>query len=126
LTAILFGAVAYLTFLFTILYAIGLVSDFLVPKSIDVGVKTPISEAVAINLALMSLFALQHSVMACKCFKQWWTRFIPRLVERSTLFARLTLLLLFWQFRIVRIASGHQQPDRAANAGASLPDTAAL
>ena len=98
LTAFLFGAVAYLTFFFTILYAIGFVSDFLVPKSIDAGVKMPISEAVAINPALMSLFALQHSVMARKAFKQWWTRFIPRPVERSTLFARLTLLLLFWQW----------------------------
>jgi hypothetical protein len=98
LTAFLFGAVAYLTFFFTILYAIGFVSDFLVPKSIDAGVKMPISEAVAINPALMSLFALQHSVMARKAFKQWWTRFIPRPVERSTLFARLTLLLLFWRW----------------------------
>ena len=77
-TAFLFGAVAYLTFLFTILYAIGFVSDFVVPKAIDTGAKSPVFEALAVNLALMSLFAVQHSVMARKAFKQWWTQFIPQ------------------------------------------------
>jgi protein-S-isoprenylcysteine O-methyltransferase Ste14 len=116
-TAFLFGAVAYLTFVFTILYAIGFVSDFVVPKSIDAGVKTPISEAVAINLALMSLFAIQHSVMARKGFRQWWTRFIPKPVERSTyvLFASLTLLLLFWQWRPMPAVIWHiEEPELAA------------
>ena len=100
-TAFLFGAVAYLTFLITILYAIGFVSDFAVPKAIDTGEKSPVFEALAVNLALMSLFAIQHSVMARKPFKQWWTQFIPKPIERSTyvLFASLTLLLLFWQWR---------------------------
>lgn len=100
-TAFLFGAVAYFTFVFTILYAIGFVSDLMVPKSIDSGPESSIFEALAVNLALMSLFAVQHSVMARKGFKQWWTRFIPKSVERSTyvLFASLTLLLLFWQWR---------------------------
>ena len=86
-TAFAFGAVSYLTFPFTILYAlyaIGFVSDFVVPKSIDSGPKTPISEALAVNLALMSLFALQHSIMARNEFKQRWTRFIPKPIERST------------------------------------------
>src|SRR5215204_6510250 len=63
-TAFLYGAVAYFTFLFTILYAIGFVSDMVVPKSIDTGAKSPLFEALAVNLALMSLFAIQHSVMA--------------------------------------------------------------
>ena len=100
-TAFAFGAVSYLTFLFTILYAIGFVSDSVVPKSIDSGTKTPIYEAVVINLALMSLFALQHSTMARKEFKQRWARFIPGPIERSSyiLFASLALLLLFWQWR---------------------------
>ena len=83
-TAFLFGGVAYLTFLFTILYAIGFVSGLAVPKAIDTGAKSGIFEAIAVNLALMSLFAVQHSVMARKSFKHWWTQFIPRSVERST------------------------------------------
>lgn len=101
LTAFLFGAVAYLTFLFTILYAIGFVEDLVVTKAIDTGAKSPLFESLAINLALMSLFAVQHSVMARKSFKQWGTQFIPKPVERSTyvLFASLSLLLLFWQWR---------------------------
>ena len=100
-TAFLFGGVAYLTFLFTILYAIGFVSGLMVPKTIDTGANSGIFEAIIVNLALMSLFAIQHSVMARKSFKQWWTRFIPRSIERSTyvLCASLTLLLLFWQWR---------------------------
>ena len=115
-TAFLFGAVAYFTFLFTILYAIGFVSDLVVPKAIDTGAKSPVLEAIAINLALMSLFAVQHSVMARKGFKQWWTQFIPKSVERSTyvLFASLTLLLLFWQWRpLPAIVWNVENPDLA-------------
>jgi protein-S-isoprenylcysteine O-methyltransferase Ste14 len=100
-TAFLFGGVAYLTFLFTILYAIGFVSGFAVPKTIDTGTNSGIFEAIVVNLALISLFAIQYSVMARKSFKHWWTQFIPRSIERSTyvLCASLTLLLLFWQWR---------------------------
>ena len=116
LTAFLFGAVAYLTFLFTILYAIGFVEGLVVPKDIDTGPKSPVLEALAINLALMSLFAVQHSVMARNSFKQWWTQFIPKPVERSTyvLLASLTLLLLFWQWRPMPAVIWHvEEPEMA-------------
>lgn len=116
LTAFLFGAVAYLTFLFTILYAIGFVEGLVVPKDINTGAESPVFEALAINLALMSLFAVQHSVMARNSFKQWWTQFIPKPVERSTyvLLASLVLLLLCWQWRPMPAVIWHiEEPEIA-------------
>ncbi len=84
-TAFLFGGVAYLTFLFTIVYAVGFLSGLAVPKAIDPGGYSMVLEAV-FNLAVMALFAIQHSVMALKSFKHWWTQFIPESVKRSTMF----------------------------------------
>ena len=99
--AFLYGLAAYLVFFGTILYGIGFVSGLPVPKGIDTGAAVPLSEALIVNLLLMTLFAVQHSVMARKGFKRWWTKFIGPVIERSTyvLLASLALILLFWQWR---------------------------
>ena len=96
-----YGAVSYLIFLFTFLYAVGFLGNLVVPKSLDSGPTEPWQSALAIDLRLLSLFAVQHSVMARQGFKRWLTPLIPAAAERSTfvLASSAALLLLFWQWR---------------------------
>jgi len=96
-----YGAFCYALFLATFVYAIGFVGGFGVPTSLDGVARDPLGKALLIDLSLLTLFALQHSVMARRWFKEWLIRSVPQPLERSTyvLFSSLALILLFWQWR---------------------------
>src|SRR5690242_9422145 len=81
-TAFMLDGVAYLTLLFAILYALGFLSDFIVPKAIDTDAESGIIEAIVVNLVLISLFVTQHSAIARRLSKHWWPQFIPQCAER--------------------------------------------
>jgi protein-S-isoprenylcysteine O-methyltransferase Ste14 len=97
----IYGAASYLVFFATFLYAIGFVGNFAVPKSLDSAAADPWQTALLVDLGLLSLFALQHSIMARPAFKRMITRVLPATIERSTyvLASSLALVFLFWQWR---------------------------
>lgn len=96
----LYGIIAYLLFLVTILYAVGFAGSFIVPKTINSGAETGLAKALLVDVLLLSLFALQHSVMARPAFKKWWTGIIGPAIERSTyvILSSLVLLFVYWQW----------------------------
>jgi protein-S-isoprenylcysteine O-methyltransferase Ste14 len=100
-----YGVACYLVFLATFCYAIAFVGGFIVPSRLDGPLQGSVPAALAVNCALLTVFAVQHSVMARRWFKERWTQVIPWTIERSTyvLCASLALLLLFWQWRPIGI-----------------------
>ena len=96
----IYGIVCYLISLMTFLYTIGFVGNLIVPKTLDLNLDGSLIKGLLIDILLIFLFGIQHSIMARQSFKKWWTKIIPEVIERSTyvLMASLVLLLLCWQW----------------------------
>ena len=98
---LMYGITSYLLFLGVFVYGIGFIGGFVVPTSLDAVPSRPLVQALAVDLGLLSLFAVQHSGMARPAFKRWWTRIVPEAAERSTyvLLSSVAMIVLyvFWQ-----------------------------
>lgn len=126
LAVLVYGIVAYAGFLATLTYTMGFVTNFAVPRTIDVGgSEAPIGAAVLINALLLLVFALQHTIMARPAFKRWIARFIPEAAERSTfvLAASGALALILWQWRPIAIDIWRVE---SLTAGAAITGVCAL
>jgi protein-S-isoprenylcysteine O-methyltransferase Ste14 len=109
----LYGVISHALFFGVFAYMAGFVGDFLVPKTINSGASGPVATAIVINVALLLLFAVQHSVMARPAFKQVWKRIVPEPIERSTyvMLSNVVVILLMWQWRpIDRVVWDPQSP----------------
>lgn len=109
LLILFYAIVSYTVFLASFLYGLGFVGNYVVPKSIDVGGSTNLNEAIVIDVLLIGIFAIQHSIMARPAFKRWWAGILPVACQRSTyvLLSSLILLLLFWQWRPIPMPVWH-------------------
>src|SRR5438309_465986 len=101
IAALIYGIASYLVFFCSLLYAVAFIGNYLVPKSIDVGSEDELVQSILIDVTLLGLFAVQHSVMARPAFRRWWTTIVPASCERSTyvLISSLLQILIFWQWR---------------------------
>lgn len=101
--SLLYGLFAYVVFFLTFLYAIAFVGGFWAPRTVDAGLTASTVMALVVDAVLLSIFAVQHSVMARPWFKRAWTMVVPKQVERSTyvLLSSLCLILLYWQWRTI-------------------------
>ncbi len=114
--ALIYGFVSYLVFFCSMLYAMGFIGNYFVPKSIDTAVAAGLAESFLVNLLLLGAFAIPHSVMARPAFKRWWTTIVPPHCERSTyvLLSSLLMLLIFWQWRPITTTIWHADGALAA------------
>jgi methanethiol S-methyltransferase len=120
--AFVFGLASYAIGLASLVYAVGFTTGLVVPKTVNTGVATSIGVAITIDVLLIGLFAAQHSIMARQGFKSWWTRIVPKPVERSTyvLFSGLALMTLMWQWRPINVVVWSLSDPVLANALTSL------
>ncbi|MDX1641823.1 MAG: NnrU family protein [Balneolaceae bacterium] len=97
-SAFVYGIISYLIFFGTFVYLIFFLGDIYVPKTINSGTAGSWSSALSVNLGLIILFGIQHSLMARKSFKERWTKIVPKPIERSTyvLLSSIALILLIW------------------------------
>src|SRR5215475_6436858 len=82
--ALIYGLASYFVFFLSFVYAVAFIGNYLLPKSLDVGPESGLARSILINVVLLGVFAVQHSVMARPAFKRWWTSIVPASCERST------------------------------------------